>query len=56
MDISVPYRNIILADGICNKKRRVKKPWWNENLSFMWNDMCKAEKVWKRSEKCNKMS
>jgi len=27
-----------------NKKKRIKKPWWNEYLTYLFNDMCHAEK------------
>ena len=54
MDDKIPHRVIKVSHGYCNKKRRVNKPWWNENLSFMWNDMCKAEKEWKKSNSGNK--
>ena len=28
--------------GIRNKKRRPGKPWWSDNLSNKWSEMCKA--------------
>ncbi len=27
------------------KKYRIKKPYWNEHLKSLWNEMCNAEKV-----------
>ncbi|VDI37095.1 Hypothetical predicted protein [Mytilus galloprovincialis] len=24
----------------------MKKSWWNENLTLLWNDVCKAERAW----------
>ena len=30
-----------------NKKKRIKKPWWNDNLTYLVNDMCYAEQIWK---------
>lgn len=36
----------IILDGIRNKKRRVKKPWWDEELKVLWNDLCTYEKTW----------
>ena len=42
-------RRIRLKDSVrSNKLRRSKKPWWTEELSRMWNDMCDAEKKWRR--------
>ena len=32
--------------GIRNKKRRPGKPWWSDNLSNKWSEMCKAEREW----------
>ncbi|CAC5406641.1 unnamed protein product [Mytilus coruscus] len=26
-----------------NRKRRIKKPWWNDNLTNKWNNVCMAE-------------
>lgn len=37
---------IVVIDGTKNKKRRTKKPWWNEELSQLWNDLCTSEKLW----------
>ena len=31
-----------------NKRRRSRKPWWTEELSRLWNDMCSAEKKWRK--------
>ena len=32
--------------GVNNKRRRVKKPWWSDNLTVLWNNVCEAEKVY----------
>ena len=32
--------------GQSNKRRRILKPWWNDELQMMWNDMCDAERAW----------
>ena len=36
----------IVIDGINNKRRRIKKPWWNKELKLLWNDLCKYERSW----------
>ena len=36
----------ILKDGINNKKRRAKRPWWTDELRLLWNDLCTQEKLW----------
>ena len=37
---TIPYKTITV--GIRNKKRRPGKPWWSDNLSNKWSEMCKA--------------
>ena len=41
----VQYKNIKLKEGVNNKKRRVKKPWWSEELPVLWNELCLKEKA-----------
>ena len=49
MNDKLNQRRIRLKDSVrSNKLRRSKKPWWTEELSRMWNDMCDAEKKWRR--------
>ena len=38
------HRNIKTIIGHCNKKRKIKKPWWSEYMTELWNRTCKAEK------------
>ena len=45
----LPSETITVAVGTCNKKRLVKKPWWNDNLSELWNERCNREKIYCRS-------
>ena len=33
-----------------NKRRKIGKPWWNETLTLLWNELCEAEKIF---IKCN---
>ena len=42
MERFVPFRVIIMQDGVSNKKRR----WWCDKLSNLWNIFCKNEKAW----------
>jgi hypothetical protein len=36
---------IIFSNSVnVNKTKRIKKPWWNEYLTYVFNDMCHAEK------------
>ncbi|CAG2257093.1 unnamed protein product [Mytilus edulis] len=36
------------GSSLTNKKHRIKKPWWNDDLNKLWVDMCKAEKTWNK--------
>ena len=47
-------RTIKVSWGADNKKRRIKKPWWNDQLSEQWNKTCDAEKIWLRCTKQDK--
>ena len=38
-------RSIKLQTGVSNKKRRIKKPWWTDNLTSIWNELCLREKT-----------
>ena len=46
MSTKLPKRNIIIRYGIQNKRRRIRNPWWNDDLQILWNDMCQAERAW----------
>ena len=37
---------IIKVDNLNNKKKRTRKPWWNDELTQFWNDLCTHEKAW----------
>ena len=41
---NLPYRTICIGNN--NKKRRVGKPWWTNELSELWNRLCSAERKW----------
>lgn len=38
-------RNFILS-SCCTKKRKAGKPWWNDDLSVKWNDVCISETIY----------
>ncbi|CAG2201678.1 unnamed protein product [Mytilus edulis] len=46
MDLKLNKRKTNIYDGKSNKRRRMKKSWWNENLTLLWNEVCKAERAW----------
>ena len=39
-----PYKS--MKTVMNNKKRRVGKPWWNEELTELWNVVCDDERKW----------
>ena len=40
----LPHRHVVLKFGLDNKRRRHKKPWWNDDLAAKWNQVCLAER------------
>jgi hypothetical protein len=49
MEARLPHKTVTLRSRSgSNKKKKFGKPWWNERLSVMWNDVCVAEKRWLR--------
>ena len=45
MNERLNLRRICLSDSVSsNKKQRIKKPWWTDDLSEQWNNICVAEK------------
>ena len=46
MSLKLPKREIVVKFGVSNKRRRIRKPWWSDDLQAFWNDMCDAEKAW----------
>ena len=39
------FKVTTIKRGMNNKRRRVKKPWWSDNLTLLWNNVCEAEKI-----------
>ncbi|VDI66508.1 Hypothetical predicted protein [Mytilus galloprovincialis] len=31
----------------------MKKPWWNDNLTVLWNEVCAAERIWRKNPSRN---
>ncbi|CAG2231612.1 unnamed protein product [Mytilus edulis] len=44
------YKVIKVSLGLNNKKRRMKKPWWSDHLTILWNDVCAIEKEMLKSK------
>ena len=50
MNEKLNVKIIKLEHGVSNKRRKFKKPWWNEELSALWNDSCIKERIWLREK------
>ena len=37
-------KRILTGCTVRNKSRRTKKPWWCDDLTHLWNEMCEEEK------------
>ena len=46
MQAKLPHKDISIKLGQSNKRRRLQKPWWNDELQILWNNMCDSEKAW----------
>ena len=46
----VPCRTFFIANGVNNKRKRVKKAWWTFELTNLWNKVCAAEKQWLKGQ------
>ena len=40
----------IICSGYDNKQRKCRKPWWNDELTRLWNDVCKHENEWIKAQ------
>lgn len=46
MNEKLPCKKLLSKSCFSNKRRKVYKPWWNEYLTNLWNDVCLYEKQW----------
>ena len=44
----LPKKHVKPSNSCENKRRKVGKPWWSEELTDTWNDMCDYEKQWRK--------
>ena len=42
MHNKIPHKTIVYNSSRSNRKRCVGKPWWNEELTQLWNNVCVA--------------
>ncbi len=50
MDEKLAKRKVTIKSGISNKRRCIKSPWCNDQLTELWSIKCDAER---KSQKCN---
>ena len=50
MHQKVNHKKNKIRIGLNNKKRRIKKPWWSEKLTVIWNELCVKEKSMLKSD------
>ena len=51
MDNKLPIKIITISEGpSSNKTRKVRKPWWNDTLTELWNIAYETEKDWRSAE------
>ena len=43
-------KNVLSSSATETRKKRLKKTWWNEELSDLWNDMCTEERKWLKAK------
>jgi hypothetical protein len=49
MHVKLTHKTVTVKSSVSgNKKRRLGKPWWNDTLTELWNEVCTAEKAWVR--------
>ena len=41
----IPFKTISFGYS-SNKRRRPGKPWWNDELTKLWSDVCTANRSW----------
>ncbi len=44
MNKKLSHKNVHIKNGLSNKRHRVKKAYWSENLSVLWNSYVDAER------------
>ena len=49
----LPSRNYRINSSTNNKRRRCKKPWWNMELTELWNEVCVAETSYLKADRNN---
>ncbi len=45
MDEKLVHRIIKVNCGLSNKRRRIKRPYWNDRLTELWNDLITTQRA-----------
>ncbi len=49
MKCKLDYKTVTISHGLSNKRKRVKKLWWTDKLTELWNISCDAESKWSKA-------
>ena len=50
----LPHKTVVIKSGVSNKHRKIKKPWWNDGLTELWNILCDSQRHWRKANAGNK--
>ena len=48
-------KTVTVNSGLSNKRRKMGKPWWNDELTLLWQNRCAAEKAWSKAPPKNRV-
>ena len=54
MEAKLSKKTVTITSGQSNKRRKMRKPWWNEELTDLWQKRCQVEKAFTRSVAANR--
>ena len=49
MEIYLPARTIHVNSGLQQKRKKIKKPWWNDTLNDLFSSFLDADRKWSRA-------
>ena len=45
MERCLPHKTTTFVEGLGNKRRKIRKPFWNDDLSRLWNEHAIAQRA-----------
>ena len=54
MSANIPHKKIKVNISESSRKVKPGKPWWNDDLTLLWNDFVSSEKIWRKNKSRNK--